>query len=54
MNVSPSNNTKDAEPKDESDSAPDIINILSDSTILLELCVFCRGTMNNWEMFELA
>lgn len=47
MNVCPSNNTRDAKPKDESDSAPDIINILSDSTMLLELCVFCRGTMSN-------
>lgn len=47
MNVCPSNSTRDAEPNVESDSAPEIISILSDSTILFELCVFCRGTMSN-------
>ena len=47
MKFWPSNNADDALPKEEETNDPDTINILSDSTIGLEACVFCNGTIVN-------
>lgn len=45
----PSNSAAEALPNAVSDIDPDIHNILSDSIMLLAECVFCNGTIVNWE-----
>jgi hypothetical protein len=52
MNVDPSNSAEDATPKVESASAPDTSSMRSDSITPLAVCVFCRGTIVNWDILE--
>lgn len=50
IKLAPSKRAVDAFPNDESSSIPEIINIRSDSMMLLPVCVSCRGTIASCEI----